>query len=106
MPESVASRVLKNIFFSENFPIGNRLDLTLQRNRVVYGAERVRERMELATFELRRYVVCKTRTEECQAAVVIDFEISGGKVYFREEIHAANLNRKKATRVENAKWRF
>jgi hypothetical protein len=46
VPKPVASRVLKNIFFSENFPVGNRLDLARQRNRIVDRSERVRKNME------------------------------------------------------------
>ena len=93
MPKSVASRVLKNIFFSKNLPVGNSLGLTRQRNRVIDRAEGVRHHLEFPFRELRGNIVCKEGTEKCQTARVVDFKIGGGDIDFREEIHATNLNR-------------
>ena len=101
MPKSVASRVLKNIFFSKNLPVGNSLGLTRQRNRVIDRAEGVRHHLEFPFRELRGNIVCKAGTEKGQTARVVDFKIGGGDIDFREEIHATNLNRK-ATRIGNA----
>ena len=94
MPESVASRVLKNIFFSESFSVGNGLDLALQRNWVVNRSERVCEYLEFSFLKQCRNVVCKTRSEKCQVARVVDFKIRGREVYFRKKVHMTNLNSK------------
>ena len=93
MPRSVASRVLKNIFFSENFPVGNRLDLARQRNRIIDRSERIRKNVEFSFCEQRRNIVGKAGTEKGQLTRVVDFKICGGDIDSREEIHATNLNR-------------
>ena len=94
MPKPVASRILENIFFAENLPAGDGLDLACHGDGVVHGPERVRKRMELAVCELRRYVVRKARTEECDMARVVNLEICGGDVDSREEIHIVNIEGK------------
>ena len=93
VPKPFASRVLKDIVFSENFPIGNRLDLALQGNRIVNGAERICKNIELARGKLCRYVVCKARPEKRDAARVVNFESCFGRIYFGEKFHAVNIGK-------------
>ena len=87
MPELVASRILENVVFSENFLAGDGIDLARYGDGIVHGPEWVRERMELAACELCRDVVCKTRSEKRDVRGVVYLESRFGYVYFGKKLH-------------------
>ena len=93
VPKAVAALVLENVLFAEDFCFGDILDVAFNGKRIVDGAEGVYKHVELARCELRRNIVGKTGPEKRQMALVVDFEFCGRNVYFREKIHAVNLNR-------------
>jgi len=93
VPKSVAALVLENILFAEDFCFDNILDVAFNGKRVVDGAEGVCENLEFFRCKLRRNVVCKTRSEKRQTAVVINPDARFRNLDSSRKLHRTNLIR-------------
>ena len=89
----VATYILEHVGVAVDFTFGDVLYHLGNRERVVNRSEWACLHFEFTRRELCRNVVCKTGTDEYQVRLVVDAQIAGGNVYFREKVHTANLNR-------------